>query len=326
MGRRARIVAMTIACVLLCVSGARARALERGPPPNLNLAPALTRATGADATVDDARARAPSRPEVDVERAKRALWFAGAAYCKVGLGNWTCRYCERASATLTDVGVFEHDRKRVKAYAGYDKRSRRVVVAFRGTEPRSLYNWVENLDAAHSTLPSADAAAGEGRVHAGFQDAYASVRKQLISHLIKLRTKYERMWRHVEVEISGHSLGGALSTLAAVELEALGFRVASVSTFGSPRVGDQVFANFIGGKFGDRMRRWTHAHDVVPSLPPRVLGYHHVPTEVFQNASGGYILGDGTGEDPKGSDSEWTHASLADHLVYLGMDVCSCNM
>ena len=210
MGRRARVVAMTIACVLLCVSGARARALERGPPPNLNLAPALTRATGADATVDDARARAPSRPEVDVERAKRALWFAGAAYCKVGLGNWTCRYCERASATLTDVGVFEHDRKRVKAYAGYDKRSRRVVVAFRGTEPRSLYNWVENLDAAHSTLPSADAAAGEGRVHAGFQDAYASVRKQLISHLIKLRTKYERMWRHVEVEISGHSLGGAL--------------------------------------------------------------------------------------------------------------------
>ena len=92
------------------------------------------------------------------------------------------------------------------------------------------------------------------------------------------------MWRHVEVEISGHSLGGALSTLAAAELEALGFRVASVSTFGSPRVGDQVFASFIGGKFGDRMRRWTHAHDVVPSLPPRVLGYHHVPTEVVQTS------------------------------------------
>ena len=108
-----------------------------------------------------------------------------------------------------------------------------------------LYSANAGLSAATRSA-RADAAAGEGRVHAGFQDAYASVRKQLISHLIKLRTKYERMWRHVEVEISGHSLGGALSTLAAVELEALGFRVASVSTFGSPRVGDQVFASFIG--------------------------------------------------------------------------------
>jgi predicted lipase len=182
------------------------------------------------------------------------------------------------------------------------------------------------LDAAHSTLPTAKAKDGVGRVHSGFQDAYESVRKGLISHMIKLRTNYDGMWRRFEVEITGHSLGGALSTLLAVELEALGFRIARVTTFGSPRVGDWRFADYYDEKLGDRTHRFTHAHDAVPSLPPRLLGYHHVATEVFQNAEGEYVVGDGSGEDPNGSDSEWTHASLSDHLTYLGMEVCSCNM
>jgi hypothetical protein len=157
----------------------------------------------------------PKPPTFDRAASERALWFAGAAYCKHGLGTWTCKYCQSARATLRDVKTFEHERKRVKAYVGYDASMRRVVVAFRGTDPSSLYNWVENLDAAHSTLPTAKVKDGVGRVHAGFQDAYDCVRKDIISHLIFLRTKYDRLWKHVTLEISGHSLGGALSTLLA---------------------------------------------------------------------------------------------------------------
>lgn len=271
-------------------------------------------------------ARATSAPSLDVDGARRVAWLAGAAYCRHGLGNWTCAYCVDGPARLRDVGVFEHERKRVKAYAGYDVGAKRGIVAFRGTEPSSLYNWVENLDAAHSTLPTARAKNGVGRVHSGFQDAYESVRTDLISHLIALRTQHDRMWRHFELEITGHSLGGALATLLAVELEALGFRIVRVTTFGSPRVGDATFADFWNENFGDRTLRMTHAHDVVPSLPPRLLGYHHVAYEVFQNATGGYFIGDGTGEDPRGSDSEWTHTSLADHLVYVDLPICNCNM
>jgi hypothetical protein len=265
-------------------------------------------------------------PKFSVVDAERALWFAGAAYCKEGLSNWTCAYCTESGSALDDVGLFEHEHKRVKAYVGYDKVKKRVVVAFRGTEPSSLYNWVENLDAAHSALPEAKAQDGVGRVHSGFADAYDSVRKGIISYLIDLRTKYERLWHHVEVEISGHSLGGALSTLLAVELDALGFRVASVTTFGSPRVGDFRFAEYYNHVLGSRTLRLTHAHDAVPALPPRLLGYQHVATEIFQTAAGNYVIGDGSGEDPNGSDSEWTHASLSDHLVYLGMEMCTCNL
>lgn len=268
----------------------------------------------------------PKPPTFDRAASERALWFAGAAYCKHGLGNWTCKYCQSARATLRDVKTFEHERKRVKAYVGYDASMRRVVVAFRGTDPSSLYNWVENLDAAHSTLPTAKVKDGVGRVHAGFQDAYDCVRKDIISHLIFLRTKYDRLWKHVTLEISGHSLGGALSTLLAVEADALGFDVARVTTFGSPRVGDYRFADYYAGKLGKQTFRMTHAHDIVPSLPPRMIGYHHVATEVFENAAGEFIIGDGSGESPAGSDSEWTHASLADHLIYLGLEMCSCNM
>jgi len=261
----------------------------------------------------------------DYAQSARMLWLAGAAYCDRGLANWTCAYCPRASRAMRDVSAFEHARKNVKAYAGYDDDVARAVVAFRGTDPRSLENWMENLDAMHANAPEAKANDGAGRVHAGFQDAYESVRKGLIAHLIELRSKYDHMWRHFEVEITGHSLGGALATLLAVELDALGFKVVRVTTFGSPRVGDWMFADYYGKKLGNSTFRITHGRDAVPQLPPRIVGYHHVATEVFQNSTDGYVVCDGSGEDPKGSDGEWMHASLSDHLSYLGLPVCGCN-
>ena len=320
--------AMTVALVVVVVARAVALVDARAAPRASN---GLRLGTHVDdGFVVDGAPRGVAKGgggfKFDVKLAERALWLAGAAYCREGLGNWTCAYCVKGALAVRDVGVFEHEKKNVKAYAGYDTSMKRAVVSFRGTEPSSLENWMDNLDAMHAPLPEAKAKDGVGRVHSGFQDAYASVRKGLISHLIELRTKYDHMWRHFEVEITGQSLGGALSTLLAVELDALGFRVVRVTTFGSPRVGDWVFADYYAEKLGNQTYRMTHAHDAVPQLPPRVVGYHHVATEVFQNAAGEYIVGDGSGEDRSGSDSEWTHASLADHLTYLGLPVCDCNI
>ena len=174
----------------------------------------------------------------------------------------------------------------------------------------------------------------------------------------------------VPVVVTGHSLGGALATLAAFELAASGYEtsvtsvtsvtrdtdgvekslppppppppprarafVAGVRTFGSPRVGDILFAAAYRAVLGDRTWRVTHAHDVVPSVPVRLMGFHHVPTEVFyadgvpRGRGGGNetapVVCDGGGEDPACSDGEWTHTSVMDHLYYLDTYICGCNI
>jgi hypothetical protein len=74
-----------------------------------------------------------------------------------------------------------------------------------------------------------------------------------------------------KVFVTGHSLGGALATLAACHIKMLGFDV-DLYTFASPRVGDPTFAaNFQGLN----CYRIANSEDVVTVVPPatdRVIG------------------------------------------------------
>lgn len=79
--------------------------------------------------------------------------------------------------------------------------------------------------------------------------------------------------------------------------------------------------------------RFTHARDIVPSLPLPHFGYRHFSREVWQlprneteRGSGShehmhFRISDGSGEDPLGHNSAcWFGVchSLADHVHYLG--------
>jgi predicted lipase len=65
--------------------------------------------------------------------------------------------------------------------------------------------------------------------------------------------------------LTGHSLGGALAQLAAVELAQQGYNI-SLMTFGSPRVGDGTFANIINSLVSQNFRV-THWRDPVVHVP-----------------------------------------------------------
>ena len=66
---------------------------------------------------------------------------------------------------------------------------------------------------------------------------------------------------------TGHSLGGALATLAAAI-----FQPARLITFGAPRVGDTAF-----GATMSRVdsRRYVGCCDMVARVPPELLGFRH---------------------------------------------------
>jgi hypothetical protein len=107
--------------------------------------------------------------------------------------------------------------------------------------------------------------------------------------------------------VTGHSLGGAVATLAAAYLRASGTAV-SLYTYGSPRVGNAAFADFVSAQPGGEIRV-THLDDPVPKLPPLLFDYRHTSPE--------YWLSDGS--------ATTTAYSVSDVVICTGDANTNCN-
>ena len=129
-----------------------------------------------------------------------------------------------------------------------------AVLSFRGTE--STRDWMTNLDLRQDSVMSRnpESPATVGKVHAGFNEAYLSVEAQIESAL--------HGYEHLPLYLTGHSLGGALATLATWYLT--GDRLAACYTFGAPRVGDDQLLN----RFRTPIYRIVNGADPVPFVPP----------------------------------------------------------
>jgi triacylglycerol lipase len=159
------------------------------------------------------------------------------------------------------------------------KKKERVYLVFRGTQ--TAKEWVRNFSMNLSPyfLPA------YGSVHEGFLDTYRSVRDEIEQ---VLSSQSGRM----KLFIGGHSLGAAIATLALPDIEMkMNRRIAAAYTFGSPRVGDNIFAKAYGSQFGQRSFRIVNTSDIVTSIPfptpimGKIGGYFsHVDTPVDINA------------------------------------------
>lgn len=75
--------------------------------------------------------------------------------------------------------------------------------------------------------------------------------------------------------ITGHSLGGALAVLCALQLSKISAcKLAGVVTFGQPKVGDTLLAQAINQQLLPFYRRYVNQRDIVPKLPP-LPDYRH---------------------------------------------------
>jgi hypothetical protein len=130
-----------------------------------------------------------------------------------------------------------------------------AIVAFRGTQPDQ---WEDIFSDVRWQPVKWDA----GRVHLGFAEAFERVWPALRDRLSTLRPGC-RVW------FTGHSLGAAIATLAAFRATA----AQGVVTFGSPLVGDQVFAGTFNARFGARSLGYANDHDLVTRVPPEEFGF-----------------------------------------------------
>ena len=162
------------------------------------------------------------------------------------------------------------------------------ILAFRGTG--SAVDWVSDFIAQQIPYrPVGDA----GQTHKGFTDIYMSAREQI--HQLMLALPAE-----TPLFITGHSLGGALATLAAIDIVHHSPIVTPiVYTFGAPRVGDPQFVRRYNYSVPTHWR-FQNEFDIVPHLPPLVYQspqtkktyfYLHVKGEVIRSFRNGTVSG-----------------------------------
>lgn len=181
-----------------------------------------------------------------------------------------------------------------------------VIVAFRGTY--SLTNTIVDLSTVpQEYVPYPEPGGGTGggngtgrdgrhrctncTVHTGFLASWAQARKLVLPVLEGARAEHPGY----PVRLVGHSLGGAVALLAALELRvALGWGDVAVTTFGEPRAGNEGFVRFVDRVFGldgddgydpdlerRTYRRVTHVDDPVPLLPLGEWGFRPHAGEVY---------------------------------------------
>jgi hypothetical protein len=154
-----------------------------------------------------------------------------------------------------------------------------TVFALRGTE--GIMEWIQ--DARFLAVPC-PFVPGAGNTEDGFTAMYKSLAvspsagaTSVISSLAGLPWKRSA----TSVTICGHSLGGALATLMAIDFAANAvapFKVATVYTYASPKTGDPLFVNAYNHLVPDTSRI-ANRLDLVPKLPlpplyDHVLGLH----------------------------------------------------
>lgn len=145
-----------------------------------------------------------------------------------------------------------------------------VVMAFRGTEG------VRDVLSDLIFFPRPWVARGipAGRVHRGFARALAHVLPALVAALPT---------QPKPLVLSGHSLGGAMATLAASQLPASG-----LYTFGEPRAGNAEFARFLDrqSEEGLTYHRYVDCCDLVTRVPPGFMGFKHAGELHYIDADG----------------------------------------
>ena len=157
------------------------------------------------------------------------------------------------NANYFDIGTVEGLHGQIDDY---------LLIMFRGSD--SVWDWIKNFLFYKKVIPY-DGTNPKIRVHSGFLKNYKSVREHV--HKIVKESPVKK------VVVFGHSMGGAVSVLAALDIQ-YNFNDVEVGCFtiGTPRIGNEYFKK----SFERRLPDYKHADygsDLVAQIPPLCFGF-----------------------------------------------------
>jgi hypothetical protein len=143
-----------------------------------------------------------------------------------------------------------------------------VLICLRGTQ--TPQEWLANFTAVPSDFSLVP---GFGLVHLGFEKMWSRVRRSVQDALAGIGAD-------VRVTALGHSLGGAMAALGAVDVKRnMGKTKVDLCTLGGPRAGKVGFRRNFNREIPAAFRV-TNQFDIVPHVPPLVLGWNHIGEEI----------------------------------------------
>ena len=158
----------------------------------------------------------------------------------------------------------------------------KIIVAFRDTGSDKRWERILNmLTDARATLKKMsfldDPKLSEIKAHEGFVSEYMLFREKVI--------EYVDMHPDKEVHVVGHSLGGALATLASFDIASTLDREVNTITFGAPRVGTKDFRDAFEN-LPINLYRVVVANDPIARVPGMLIPYEHVGQLIQIDESG----------------------------------------
>ena len=181
---------------------------------------------------------------------------------------------------------------RIPVYIGFAITSDKGnIIAFRGTQTQ--LEWWRNLQATQKDYSDPITGDYYGKVHQGY---FKIVREKIGKSLIEIVRQLDPT---VPCYITGHSLGGAVATLSAIEI-ALNVpeirEQIQLYTYAAPRIGDRDFAE-AHSRLIPNSYRVVNLSDSVPLVPPieiknkfTTANYAHVGQKWSFSAQFGDVL------------------------------------
>ncbi|OMO69618.1 Lipase, class 3 [Corchorus capsularis] len=211
------------------------------------------------------------------------------ATCGIQLPRWIDRGPSWVSTQSSWIGYVAvcQDKEEIARLGRRD-----VVIAFRGTA--TGLEWAENLRATLTPLPGDMSSNGScgAMVESGFLSLYTSGTDTCPSLQTMVREEIERILEiygdePISVTITGHSLGAALATLAAHDINCTfgNAPLVTVISFGGPRVGNQSFRYQLE-KSGTKILRIVNSDDLITKVPGFVIDNNDVADRQSVNVAG----------------------------------------
>jgi len=263
-------------------------------------------------------------------------FYAAAAYCSPSQTlSWLCESCQ-GNPTFQPYNASGDASHIPYWYVGWDSVQSSVVVAHQGTNIKSFFSALTDLEFIPKDLDPIlfPGLPSSVQVHYGFAEAHERTAQTILNDVQTLLNQHNAS----SVILIGHSLGAAIALLDAVylSLHLPSGTYLRVVGYGMPRVGNGAFADYVDTMFGDSgdLTRINNREDPIPTLPPMGWGFVHPSGEVHIQDSGSWVAC--SAQPGQESDSKLCtrgdvglfHQSISDHLgpyndgIYLGLLTC----